>query len=161
MLHRCPQRHLLCRGSSSVRLNEFECNVCGRRVLKENVSHSCNQCGVDVCMLCVEVFPADYSFRLRLAGLDIMGTPLLPVYDKMPSAATELSGDLPMAAVYWAYQAWANTDAYRGMLREEAVRLVKVADVAHRAAKDAQMRFLCAQAECDVESTDMARRCAL
>jgi hypothetical protein len=161
MLHRCPQRHLLCRGSSSVRLNEFECNVCGRRVLKESVSHSCNQCGVDVCMLCVEVFPADYSFRLRLAGLDIMGTPLLPVYEQMPSAATELGGDLPMAAVYWAYQAWANTDAYRGMLREEAARLLKVADVTNRAAKDAQMRFLCAQAEYEVENTDVARRCAL
>ena len=161
MLHRCPQRHLLCRGPSSVRTNEFECSVCGRRVLKESVSHSCNQCCVDVCMLCVEVFPTDYSFRLRLAGLDIMGTPLLPVYEKMPSAATALGGDLPMAAVYWAYQAWANTDAYRGMLREEAARLLKVADVTNRAAKDAQMRFLCAQAEYDVENTDVARRCAL
>lgn len=162
MLHRCPQRHLLCRGSSSVLGNDYECSVCRQRVTKDGVSHSCNQCSVDVCKACVEAFPTDYSFRVRLAGLEIMGTPLLPVYEKMPSAATELvSGDLPLAAVYWAYQAWANTEPFRGMLREEAGRLVSMADVANRAAKDAQMRYICAQAEYDAENSEIARRCAL
>ena len=159
MLHRCPQRHLLCRGSSSVHVKEFECNVCSARVFREGVYSSCNQCGINVCVRCVETFPSDYSFRLRLAGLDIMGTPLLPVYDG--SDVMDPSGDLPAAAVYWAYQAWANTNEYRKMLRKEAVRLDAIAEVATRAAREAQMRYVCAQSESDAENSEFIKRCAL
>ena len=151
MPKRCPQRHFLCPGPSNAVVRRLRCDVCGREVRDEDVSVSCGRCMFDACKTCVAEYPADFAFRARLATLEVLGLPLLPIYERTPHVASVLFRDVGMAAVFWAYQEWANTDEYRGMLKQEAERLDSVARDAGLVAREARMKYVVAEAEATEE----------
>lgn len=151
LMKRCPQRHVLCPGASSDRLRVFHCDVCGEQVRDKDVVLSCGRCLFDACHACVETFPTDFGFRARLANMTALGVPLLPVYDRMPHCANVLFRDVSMAAVFWTYQEWANTEDYRRMLKKEAERLDSLAQDANLLAREAKLRYVFAQSEADAE----------
>ena len=158
---RCPQRHLLSPGASSAKLKVFHCDVCGKQVFDKDVVLSCGRCMFDACRGCVDKYPTDFAFRARLANLNAAGIPLLPVYERMPHTANVLFRDVAMAAVFWTYQEWANTDDFRRMLQKEADRLDGLAQDSNLLAREARLKYVFAQSEADAENSDIVQRCAL